>query len=648
MKPSIYRRTRRRPASREAVTFKKDNQPEQQFFGEATHEPFFKPAASLQNNAAVQRKCADCEKEDKVQRSPEKKEEEKKVQRTADKKEKEKVMKKEDKKEEEKVKRSPDKKEEEKKVQRAADKKEEEKVKKKEEKKEEEKVHKKEGPASTANTSATASTYISSINGKGQNMDAGVQSFYESRIGADFSDVKIHTGKEAADSAKDINAQAYAFGNHIVFNEGKYQPQSSEGKHLLAHELAHVVQNDEGEKTLRKREKKTAEKWDERQITLRWNHNEFYEDALEIVKRDTGTLFTSTNTILKFAGRIHQIVDTLLADEQAPIDGQPVTLTLRIPDTTVCGWKDFETCDYTITPSYVKPPPLTTYEKVVKDLNYCTQCWVLIWMENWEYKYEMVKFAQSYDRFIPLSQTEDADIKEKFIDAFLNQLFGIQEKSSLFIDRIQVQPVMPETPDMSNGCEGLEEGLKDACEIDQAHKLAAGQAAEGLKSTTCYGSKLDMGLCMMPVFGGVRQVGKAGKFAEELNEVNKLSKITKLAPEVIEDLRSISKELGTVVSKRSKTVAVGAVKIDGNIYYVYTVSRNWTSPKLRAIADKLGIARWQANLKSGVEGFEHAEQVMIEAAEVNNMKLLAITPTRAACPDCILSSISDRIQIIDP
>jgi hypothetical protein len=114
---------------------------------------------------------------------------------------------------------------------------------KKEEKKEEQKIQKKEEGTSASNTAATASGYIGSIHNKGYHMDTGVQTFYENRMGADFSDVKIHTGKEAAESAREINAQAYAYENHIVFNEGKYDPGSGEGKHLLAHELTHVIQN---------------------------------------------------------------------------------------------------------------------------------------------------------------------------------------------------------------------------------------------------------------------------------------------------------------------------------------------------------------------------------------------------------------------
>jgi Domain of unknown function (DUF4157) len=105
----------------------------------------------------------------------------------------------------------------------------------------EEKVHKKEG-ATVATQTNTAGNYIGAINGKGQAMDKQTRSFYENRMGADFSHVKVHTGTEAAASAKDINAQAYTYGNHVVFNEGKYQPETSDGKHLLAHELMHVVQ----------------------------------------------------------------------------------------------------------------------------------------------------------------------------------------------------------------------------------------------------------------------------------------------------------------------------------------------------------------------------------------------------------------------
>lgn len=64
----------------------------------------------------------------------------------------------------------------------------------------------------------------------------------QSRFGADFSDVKIHTGGEAILMKRELNAKAFTVGNDIYFNEGQYNPNSGEGKHLLAHELVHTVQ----------------------------------------------------------------------------------------------------------------------------------------------------------------------------------------------------------------------------------------------------------------------------------------------------------------------------------------------------------------------------------------------------------------------
>jgi hypothetical protein len=64
----------------------------------------------------------------------------------------------------------------------------------------------------------------------------------EPRFGRDFSGVRVHTDSAAAESARAVNANAYTVGQHIVFDEGKYNPSSTSGKQLLAHELAHTVQ----------------------------------------------------------------------------------------------------------------------------------------------------------------------------------------------------------------------------------------------------------------------------------------------------------------------------------------------------------------------------------------------------------------------
>ena len=76
----------------------------------------------------------------------------------------------------------------------------------------------------------------------GRPLDADTRSFMEDRFGNDFSDVRVHDDTAAAASARDVDAEAYTVGQHIVFGDGHYQPQSESGRHLLAHELAHTVQ----------------------------------------------------------------------------------------------------------------------------------------------------------------------------------------------------------------------------------------------------------------------------------------------------------------------------------------------------------------------------------------------------------------------
>jgi hypothetical protein len=76
----------------------------------------------------------------------------------------------------------------------------------------------------------------------GAPLPAGVRSYFEPRFGHDFSRVRVHTDGAAASAAGSIRAQAYTLGRDIVFASGAYSPDTHAGQHLLAHELAHVVQ----------------------------------------------------------------------------------------------------------------------------------------------------------------------------------------------------------------------------------------------------------------------------------------------------------------------------------------------------------------------------------------------------------------------
>ena len=87
---------------------------------------------------------------------------------------------------------------------------------------------------------------INSSKGSGATMDGKTKTFMETRFGTDFSDIKIHTGSQAVQMSRELNAQAFTVGNDIYFNEGKYNPNSDSGKHLLAHELTHTIQQSSG------------------------------------------------------------------------------------------------------------------------------------------------------------------------------------------------------------------------------------------------------------------------------------------------------------------------------------------------------------------------------------------------------------------
>src|SRR6185369_18043496 len=66
--------------------------------------------------------------------------------------------------------------------------------------------------------------------------------FFEPRFVHDFSRVRVHTDARAAESARAVNALAYTVGRDVVFGDGQYAPGTSGGRHTLAHELTHVLQ----------------------------------------------------------------------------------------------------------------------------------------------------------------------------------------------------------------------------------------------------------------------------------------------------------------------------------------------------------------------------------------------------------------------
>jgi hypothetical protein len=132
---------------------------------------------------------------------------------------------------------------------------------------------------------------IQSSMGGGSPMQANTKSFMESRFGTDFSDVKIHNGGESTELNRSLDAKAFTVSNNIYFNSGQYQPETDSGKHLLAHELTHTIQQSgskgAGSSAVIRR---TPE--DDAKALAKKIH-----DAISAVKADEGAVLTALGTL---------------------------------------------------------------------------------------------------------------------------------------------------------------------------------------------------------------------------------------------------------------------------------------------------------------------------------------------------------------
>ncbi|MDI9310932.1 MAG: DUF4157 domain-containing protein [Limnohabitans sp.] len=83
---------------------------------------------------------------------------------------------------------------------------------------------------------------LNSSKGSGSPLSVQTKQEMESSFGVDFSNIRVHNDSNAVQMNRELGAQAFANGSDIYFNEGKYNPSSNQGKHLLAHELTHTIQ----------------------------------------------------------------------------------------------------------------------------------------------------------------------------------------------------------------------------------------------------------------------------------------------------------------------------------------------------------------------------------------------------------------------
>jgi len=108
---------------------------------------------------------------------------------------------------------------------------------------EDETARREPGGAGASTLSRGAETQVRSLTGKGENLSLHLRAFFEPRLGRDLSHVRVHHDAAAADSARGIGARAYTLGSDVAFASGQWQPDTDSGRHLIAHELAHLAQN---------------------------------------------------------------------------------------------------------------------------------------------------------------------------------------------------------------------------------------------------------------------------------------------------------------------------------------------------------------------------------------------------------------------
>lgn len=87
------------------------------------------------------------------------------------------------------------------------------------------------------------------LRSSGQPLDQSTRAFMEARLGRDFAHVRVHADARAAESARAVNALAYTVGRDMVFAAGRYAPTDATGRHLISHELTHVIQQSHASQT---------------------------------------------------------------------------------------------------------------------------------------------------------------------------------------------------------------------------------------------------------------------------------------------------------------------------------------------------------------------------------------------------------------
>jgi hypothetical protein len=140
-------------------------------------------------------------------------------------------------------------------------------------------------------------TVLEALRSPGEPLDGATRAYFEPRFGQDFRRVRVHSGTSAEQSVRDINAHAYTSGQDMVFGAGRFAPQTSDGRRLLAHELAHVVQQTSPGRShpapvprLQRKPRSGPEGTRDANVQVRWSEDEdtFYDRVVAALGRSPG------------------------------------------------------------------------------------------------------------------------------------------------------------------------------------------------------------------------------------------------------------------------------------------------------------------------------------------------------------------------
>jgi len=101
-------------------------------------------------------------------------------------------------------------------------------------------------------SSSEISSQLNQTKGTGSKLPGETNQYMSRAFGTDFGGVNVHTGSDAIQMNRSLNARAFTHGNDIYFNQGEFNPKEGDGKHLLAHELTHVVQQGEASNVIQR------------------------------------------------------------------------------------------------------------------------------------------------------------------------------------------------------------------------------------------------------------------------------------------------------------------------------------------------------------------------------------------------------------